>query len=145
MALALLEPTKVCNSDMTHRNLILCVDDEPLLLRTLAIAVPRAGFRVAVAENGAAGLQLFLQRRTEICLVVSDIIMPLMSGREMVERILRMEPHTKVLLMSAYSDDVIGRQVRNQFQFIRKPFVRSTLIEKIRSIVAVPEFATSST
>jgi YesN/AraC family two-component response regulator len=102
MALALLAPTKVCNSDMTRRDLVLCVDDEPLLLRTLAIAIPRAGFRVAVAENGAAGLQLFLQRRTEICLVVSDIIMPVMNGRDMVKSILRVEPHTKILLMSGY-------------------------------------------
>jgi DNA-binding NtrC family response regulator len=127
-----------------QRNLILCVDDEPILLHTFAFVVLRGGFRVAVAEDGAAGLKLFLQRRDEICLVVSDLVMPVMNGIDMVERILQVEPHMKILLMSAYSDEAICRQVRRlRLPFIRKPFHNAALIEKIRSIVEVQEPATS--
>jgi YesN/AraC family two-component response regulator len=66
--------------------------------------VARAGFRAAVAENGAAGLEVFHRLRHQVCLVVSDIIMPVMNGMDMLERIMRIEPETKVLLMSSYRD-----------------------------------------
>jgi DNA-binding NtrC family response regulator len=127
------------------RDLVLVVDDEPALLLASAIAIALAGFRAAAAEDGAAGLAVFLQRRDEICLVISDIMMPVMNGIEMAERILQVEPHTKILLMSAYSNDVIGRQVRNRFPFIHKPFVRSMFIEKVRSMVGVQELTASAT
>ena len=125
---------------MVQRDLILCVEDEPTLLRACSFVVARAGFRAASAENGAVGMEVFLQLRHEVCLVVSDIVMPVMNGMDMVERILRVDPATKVLLMSAYSDEVTGRLVgRCRFPFIRKPFHRDTLIEKIRSIVATQD------
>jgi YesN/AraC family two-component response regulator len=88
-----------------------------------------------VAENGAAGLEVFVQLRDEICLVLSDIIMPAVSGIDMAEGILKIEPQTKVLLMSGYSDEAIELQGRNRFPFIRKPFIYTVLIEKIRSMI----------
>jgi DNA-binding NtrC family response regulator len=128
-----------------QRDLILCVDDELILLQTFAIAIPRSGFRVAVAEDGAAGLELFLQRRDEICLVLTDLIMPVMNGIDMVGRILKIEPQMKILLMSAYSDDSIFRQIRRmRLPFIRKPFHNAALIEKIRSTIDVQEPVTSA-
>jgi DNA-binding NtrC family response regulator len=127
---------------MTPKDLVLCVDDEPTLLRACTAAVQRVGFRAEAAENGAAGLQLFLERRDEVCLVVSDIIMPMMNGVDMAERILQVEPQVKIVLMSAYSDRVIGPLVRRrQFPLIRKPFNYAKLIEEIRSIVGVPDVA----
>ena len=131
---------------MASNDLILCVEDEPTVLRACSFAVARAGFRVAGAENGVAGLETFLQLKDQVCLVVSDIIMPRMNGIDMVERILGIEPETKILLMSAYNDEVTGRLVRrDRFPFIRKPFNRVTLIEKIRSIVATQNAAASAT
>ena len=127
------------NFDMVPRNLILCVDDEPTLLQTFPIGLRRAGFRVAVAGNGAAGLEAFARLKDEVCLVLSDIIMPMMNGIEMADRILRVEPATKILLMSGYGDEVIGRKVRKRFPLIRKPFNYGALVEKIRSIVRVEE------
>src|SRR3954453_21878435 len=115
------------------RNLILCVDDEPIVLRACTIAVAQAGYRAAVAENGAAGLEVFIQLKDEICLVLADIIMPAVGGIEMAESILRINPQAKILLMSGYSDEVIERQGRNRYPFVRKPFIHSILIEKIRS------------
>jgi CheY-like chemotaxis protein len=120
-----------------NRDLVLCVDDEPTLLGTLPIMLGRAGFRVAVAVNGTAGLEAFLRLRNQVCLVLADIVMPAMNGIDMAEAILQHEPQTKILLMSAYSDDAILRQVRRSgFPLIAKPFDFAKLIEKIRSIVA---------
>ena len=116
------------------RNVILCVDDEPIVLRACTIAVSKAGFRAAVAENGAAGLEAFIQLKDDICLVLSDIIMPAVNGIDMAESILQVAPNTKILLMSGYSNEVIEHQGRNRFPFIRKPFIYSTLIEEIQSV-----------
>ncbi|HLK68445.1 MAG TPA: response regulator [Bryobacteraceae bacterium] len=117
------------------KDIVLCVDDEPIVLRSCSIAIATAGFRPVVAENGAAGLETFLQLREEICLVLSDIIMPAVNGIVMVESILEIAPETKILLMSGYSDEVIEQQGRQRFPFIRKPFIFAVLMKKIRSII----------
>ena len=125
------------------KDLILCVDDEPIVLRACTIVVAQASFRAVVAENGAAGLETFIQLREDVALVLSDIMMPVVNGISMVESILQIDPSAKILLMSGYSDEVIERQGRNQYPFIRKPFIHSLLIEKIRSIVGTPNAASS--
>jgi DNA-binding NtrC family response regulator len=105
------------------------------VLRTCSIAVARAGLRTVVAENGVAGLETFLDLRDEICLVLADIIMPIMSGIEMADKILEIDKHAKIVLMSGYSDSVIESEGRSRFPFIRKPFIHAVLIERIRSLV----------
>jgi DNA-binding NtrC family response regulator len=125
---------------MTPKDLVLCVDDEPTLLRACTAAVQRVGFRAEAAEDGATGLALFRERRDEVCLVLTDIVMPGINGIDMAQRMLQLKTHTKILLMSADSDLVIGRQVRRrQLPLIRKPFNYAKLIEEIRSTVGVPE------
>ena len=71
------------------KDVVLIVDDEAIILRMCSIAVAAAGFRAVVAENGAAGLETFMQLKDEICLVLSDIIMPAVSGIDMAETIRR--------------------------------------------------------
>jgi two-component system, cell cycle sensor histidine kinase and response regulator CckA len=112
------------------------------VLRACASALGRAGFRAAVAENGAAGLESFLHLREEICLVLSEVLIPLINGIEMAERILLVEPEAKILLMSGYCHEVIDLQGRNRFPFICKPFNHRMLIQKIRTVVCQPEGAT---
>jgi DNA-binding NtrC family response regulator len=126
------------------KDVVLIVDDEPIVLRACSIAAARAGFRPVVAENGAAGLESFIELKDEICLVLSDIIMPVANGLEMVQNILQVKPDVKILLMSGYSDEVIERHGRNRFPFIRKPFIHSMLVEKIRSIVGADADAATS-
>jgi len=122
------------------------VDDEPIVLRSCTVAVAQAGFRPVVAENGAAGLETFIALQDEICLVLSDIIMPSVNGIEMAQSILKIRPETKILLMSGYSSDVIELQGRNHFPFIRKPFIHSMLVDKIRSVIGnAADSATSAT
>jgi len=104
----------------------------------------RAGFRVALAEDGAAGLEAFLRLRNEVCLILADIVMPVMSGIDMAETILLLEPQTKILLMTAFSDDAILRQVRRSgFPLIRKPFNLAKLLAKIRCMIAVQDPASA--
>jgi len=115
------------------RDIVLCVDDEPSVLRACSIAIEAAGFRLLVAEDGIAGLQVFEDHRDEICLVLSDVVMPNMTGIEMAEAIRRIDPKAKILLMSGYSDRALQLQAQSLYAFIRKPFIHSVLVDKIRS------------
>ena len=118
------------------KNIILVVDDEQIVLRLATTAIAEAGFRAAVAENGAAGLECYLKLKDEICLVLADIVMPAVNGIELAERILEIEPNAKVLLMSGYSDVVLHTQGSWQrLPLIRKPFLAAALIAKIQSIL----------
>jgi DNA-binding NtrC family response regulator len=118
------------------KDLILCIDDEQLVLRVCSIAVGEAGYRVELADSGVAGLNAFASRQDDICLVVSDIVMPGdLNGIEMVERIVRIDPTVKVLMMTGYSDTMVSLQGRNRFPLIRKPFLPAELMSKIRSIL----------
>jgi DNA-binding NtrC family response regulator len=92
-----------------HGGLILVVDDEPVVLRSVTGALAMAGFRVIVAENGAAGLEAFMAAPDEISLVLTDVVMPFMSGTDLVGRIREIRPNAKIVLMSGYSEAVVLR------------------------------------
>jgi FixJ family two-component response regulator len=127
------------------KDIVLCVDDEAIVLRACSIFIAQAGFRVVVSENGAAGLETFLELKDQICLVLSDIIMPFVNGLEMAEEILQIDPQAKILLMSGYSDSALELQGRKRFPFIRKPFIYATMIEKVQSLVQASDAAASGT
>ena len=124
------------------KNVVLCVDDEPMLLRWCTIAIAEAGFRPVIAENGLAGLETFTQLQNEICLVLSDVMMPELNGVEMAQKILVIRPDTKILLMTGYTNET--DRLQGQFgiaevPIIRKPFLASNLLQKIRSILGLAE------
>jgi len=91
-----------------------------------------------------AGLETFIDLHDEICMVLADIIMPVMSGIEMSEKILQIDKHAKIVLMSGYSDSVIEIEGRSRFPFIRKPFIHAVLIDRILSLVGDCNSASSS-
>src|SRR5262245_45290818 len=87
-----------------------------------------AGFRVVVAENGAAGLDTFESINEEICLVIADVIMPGLSGLEMVAAIRAISRDVKIMLISGYADSVIVLPGIHEFPLIRKPFLIQDLV-----------------
>jgi DNA-binding NtrC family response regulator len=126
------------------RDIVLCVDDEAIILRACSIAVARAGLRTVVAENGIAGLEAFKNLRDEICLVLTDVIMPGFNGLELADRIREIDPRAKVLLMSGYGDTVIDLlSSPDRYPLIRKPFIHSMLIDRIREELGTSDAAAS--
>jgi CheY-like chemotaxis protein len=117
------------------RNIILVVDDDQAIVRMATAALANAGFRAVVAENGFAGWELYMSHREQICLVLVDVVMPIMSGLEMAAKIREQDPDAKILFMSGYPDAVLEQQARKTSPVIRKPFLQADLIEKIRSIL----------
>ena len=118
-------------ADPQPQNIILIVDDEQTVLRAASMVVSNLGFRVIVAENGAAGLESFITAQNDVVLVVTDVVMPFMSGLEMADRILALSPHAKILLMSGYSDKVIQPKGARKLPLLRKPFLPEDLMRAI--------------
>ena len=117
------------------KNIVLVVDDEPMILRTASAAVAGIGLRVIVAEDGQVGWESFTKLQDEICLVLTDIVMPVVNGLELAERIREMRPDMKILLMSGYSDKALEIEGRLNFAFIRKPFLPTDLVRHISGML----------
>jgi DNA-binding response OmpR family regulator len=126
------------------KNVVLVVDDEPEIRRMATSVLSMAGFSAQVAADGQEGLKCFLEYRTEICLVLSDVVMPFMNGFEMVAGVLEIAPDTPILMMSAYSDAVLEIKARERFAFIRKPFLAQDLVAKIRKVIGRPSARASA-
>ena len=114
---------------------MLVVEDEPIIVRMVTMALSTVGFRAAVAENGAVGLECFAAVRNEVCVVLADIMMPICTGVEMADSICEMEPSMKILLMSGYSNHQLVTEAQKRYPFIRKPFLPEDLIRKIRYLL----------
>lgn len=120
---------------ISPKNIILVVEDEPIIVRMATVALSTVGFRAAVAENGVAGLETYAAMKDEICLILSDIMMPISTGVEMADKIREMDPNAKILLMSGYSDHELVKEAQNRYPFIRKPFLPDELIRKMRFVL----------
>ena|SRR5947209_20513448 len=118
--------------------LILIVDDEPMVLRAASMTLALAGYQVAVAENGAAGLETFLAAPDEIDLVLTDVMMPNFNGVEMAQRIKAVRPNARIVLMSAYSDAVILTLDGPKLPLLRKPFLPDDLLRVVKANLAPP-------
>jgi CheY-like chemotaxis protein len=127
----------MANSGNPSGKLILVVDDEPSALRAATSTLALAGFRAIVAENGAAGLEAFLAHADQIALVLTDIVMPVMDGITMADKIKRARPDARLLLITAYSDGVIGIAGDTDFPLIRKPYLPDHLVRTINAQLGV--------
>ena len=92
------------------------------------------GYTVLEAEDGEEAILLCDSHDGRIDLVLSDVVMPGMSGPKAVERIVEMRPNVRVLYMSGYTDDAIGHHgvLAEDVHFIQKPFTPSALGQKVR-------------
>jgi signal transduction histidine kinase len=116
---------------------ILLVEDEAEV-RTLAVAIlRRCGYHVLDAPNGPDALELCAQYPTTIHLLLTDVVMPRMSGPELAERLGRVRPETKVLFMSGYTDDAVVRHgiLEARMAFIQKPIMPDPLARRVRDVL----------
>ncbi|HEY7612307.1 MAG TPA: PAS domain S-box protein [Gemmatimonadales bacterium] len=120
---------------------VLVVEDE-VSVRRLACRVLRArGYRVLEASDGREALRLLHQHEAPVDLVVTDIIMPGLSGPALVERLLLEEPDVKVLYITGYSEEAIRQQgvLPAGGALLEKPFTAHQLADRVRGILADTE------
>ncbi|HBF34662.1 TPA: hypothetical protein DDW35_08855 [Candidatus Sumerlaeota bacterium] len=117
-----------------HHETILVVEDEPALLHMSRAMLERLGYRVLAANSPSEALFLADKHAGEIHLLMTDVVMPEMNGRELVQRILTRYPNLKHLFMSGYTANVIAQHgvLDAGVHFIQKPFSRKMLAEKVR-------------
>jgi hypothetical protein len=95
------------------------------------------GYNVLAAQHGSAALDLAAARERSVDLVLTDIVMPAMSGRELVEALQVKRPALRVLYMSGYTDDEVLRRGLNDpnTAFIQKPFTAENLATQVRKVL----------
>jgi PAS domain S-box-containing protein len=119
---------------------ILLVEDEDLVRDMAVESLEQYGYAVISAANGEEGLRLCRDFEGRIDLVITDVVMPGMSGRELAEHIAALRPETSVLYMSGYTDDAIVRHgiLEENMSFIQKPFLPDALARKARELLDLP-------
>ena len=116
---------------------ILVVEDDSNLRELVARVLKKSGYEVHVAAGGADALIIAGDMLTPIDAVITDVVMPGMNGRELVEKLLEMRPGIASLLMSGYTDDEVLRRGVQQGDtaFLQKPFTPDQLARKVREVL----------
>jgi len=113
---------------------ILLVEDEEQLRRLARTLLQRLGYRVLEAASPREALTLCEKHRGEIHLLLTDVVMPTMSGKELAENIKATKPDLKTLFMSGYTADAIAHRgvLEEGIHFLQKPFSLDALAKKVR-------------
>jgi PAS domain S-box-containing protein len=119
------------------KEIVLLVEDEPMVRALTRENLEECGYKVLEASNGEEALSICDQHDGTIDLMLTDVVMPLMSGREVAERITKKCPGVKVLYMSGYTDDAIVHHgvLDAGTAFLEKPFTLDGLARKVRSVL----------
>jgi len=130
-----LDPELLAEAEESAGCTVLVAEDDPDLGRVMRLALERAGFEVALAENGEEALREWSRRGGAVGLVVADLLMPLMGGRELVAAIRADKPEVPVLLVSGYTDP--GALVEGEgISVLRKPFGAGEFVRAVNGAVA---------
>jgi PAS domain S-box-containing protein len=116
---------------------ILLVEDETNLRYLARQFLEKQGYRVLDAADGALAMQVALAHQGVIHLLLTDVIMPGMNGRELAQRVLQLRPGIKVLYMSGYTENVIGHNgtLDAGVRLLQKPFTLRDLKNKVREVL----------
>jgi CheY-like chemotaxis protein len=116
---------------------VLVVEDQPEVRRLALRILARNGYRLLEAGGGAEALEVSRHYEGAIDLLVTDVIMPGMTGRELATRLLELRPGVRVLYVSGYTADVIGREgmLDAGVSYLPKPFTPAQLSVKVREVL----------
>ncbi|MBK8169427.1 MAG: response regulator [Sandaracinaceae bacterium] len=132
-------PSLAVNATSAHvaSETILLVEDDQALRVALASALEAEGYRVLVGANGADAIERFAAHVDEVDLLLTDVVMPRMNGRELATRLLTMRPSLRVLYMSGHTDDAALRQgvLHEGVAFLQKPITPEDLSQKVREVL----------
>src|SRR5262249_23167160 len=123
--------------DASGTETLLVVEDEVQVRGLTTLALKASGYRVLEAANGPAAIDICRRHPEPIDLLVTDVVMPKMSGRELAGRLAEMRPTMKVLFLSGYTNDAILRHgiQESRSPFLQKPFTPSPLPPKVRELL----------
>jgi PAS domain S-box-containing protein len=116
---------------------ILVVEDEEQLNKLVVRILTNAGYQVIAARSGPEALKLSEERKEPIHLLLTDVVMPQMSGKQLAEKLIPLRPDMKVLYVSGYTDNSIVHHgiLDTGVAFLQKPFSFDTLSKKVREVL----------
>ena len=119
------------------RETVLIAEDDRGVRDLLRLALSRFGYHTLVAASGEEALAIAAAHQGPLPILVTDVVMPRMSGPQLRDRLLAIRPETRVLFLSGYTDDeMIKRGVlEDGVQFLQKPFPPDVLARKVREIL----------
>jgi two-component system cell cycle sensor histidine kinase/response regulator CckA len=122
------------------RETVLLTEDEEQVRQMIRMILEMSGYRVLEAASGEEALAIYKQHEGQIDLVMTDVVMPQMSGRELAQSLEVLHPGIKVLYMSGYTDDAIVRHglLDQEIAFLQKPFTPDVLMRKVRGVLDAP-------
>jgi two-component system, cell cycle sensor histidine kinase and response regulator CckA len=134
------EPTdtvKAKSTALEGTETVLLVEDEDSVRQLVAETLASRGYKVIQAENGEEALKLVASSPETIHLMITDVVMPGMSGRELARELLKLRPQSKVMFLSGYSEDAVLNQgvLEPETAFLQKPFTLQHLARKVREII----------
>ena len=136
-------PTAADRTDVEARTgseTILVVEDDAAVRQFICTILQDAGYRVLTARHGEHALEIWHQHEDQFGLVVTDLVMPHMSGPVLIEKLRRLSPEVRVLYTSGYADDAVARHgdFNPEIPFIRKPFTAESFLQKVREALDAP-------
>ncbi|MBW1677410.1 MAG: response regulator, partial [Deltaproteobacteria bacterium] len=125
---------------LTGEETVLIVEDEDAVRKMAIKFLKKYGYRVLEAANGKEAIEIFRQFHGTIHLLITDVIMPGMNGKELAERLLAERPDMKVLFMSGYTQNIIMQKgiMPADIHYIQKPFSFEGLAKKVRETIEEP-------
>jgi DNA-binding NtrC family response regulator len=116
---------------------ILLVEDDPQLRQLSSSILAHCGYKVLTASGPEEGLAISKENHHDIRLLVTDVVMPRMNGRQLAEKILQISPNVKVLYISGYTSNAIVHYgvLDPGLWFLPKPFTLSALMAKVREVL----------
>jgi PAS domain S-box-containing protein len=133
-------PKDAVSSEAPMSGLILVADDSDIVRDVTRGVLEKFGYQVVLAENGEQCVEIFSQQPEAFSMVLLDLTMPVMNGEVALGYMLRLNPNTKVLIISGYDKDEAMRKFGN-FKiagFLQKPFRAARLIQKILEVLNTP-------
>jgi PAS domain S-box-containing protein len=117
---------------------ILLVDDDELVRKLAEKILKKLNYTVYSADNGSKALELFNELDSKIDLLLTDMVMPGMTGRDLYEKIITLKPDIKVLFMSGYTNNMLDNLYieKNKFHFLAKPFSIKALAKEIETLLS---------
>jgi two-component system cell cycle sensor histidine kinase/response regulator CckA len=130
-----IEQTPVEN--LSGSETVLIVEDDDSLRKLTRTVLKQRGYKILEAENGEDALRISKEHEGSIDLMITDVVMPKMSGKETAERLQPLHPQMKVIYMSGYTDDAIVHHgvLAAGLNFLEKPFSLEGLARKVREVL----------
>jgi hypothetical protein len=131
------EPTEIDENVQIGAATILVTEDSPAVLSLVKKQLSLAGYSVLSAESGQKALELAAEHAGQVDLLLTDVIMPGMNGKQLAQQLAMTHPGIKTLFMSGYTSDIIARHgvVDEDVELLEKPFPRQVLLERVREVL----------